>query len=295
MNRLSATAAFNQFSAEDEIEYEVQVEEPYEVFDEEDSSEDDQEEPVLPVHPYFHSFRDESLSINPAPEDEDYGKAATSYEEDVYTKEDPIVIKGSGKDPDSPYSKAHYKEMKALLKERVKPTRFKHSVSVAKTAKLMAKAYGVDPDMAKMAGLLHDWDKALSDEELRDRVDTYGIELDPYMVENMPWLLHGYTGAAALMDTHPEFDHALYQAIARHTLGAPNMSKLDMIIYVADKIEPGHFVPVYQELYKHIGQMDLFDLYFAVQRENLSYLIDSERPLNLDAVKVWNHCVNLRS
>ncbi|MGN0302428.1 MAG: nicotinate-nucleotide adenylyltransferase, partial [Anaerotardibacter sp.] len=61
----------------------------------------------------------------------------------------------------NPFSKENYEQMKALLKQRVKPSRFEHSVMVAKTAKKIAKAYGLDEDQAKMAGLLHDWDKAL--------------------------------------------------------------------------------------------------------------------------------------
>lgn len=219
--------------------------------------------------------------------------SAQAYEPDL---PDAVAPEGDASEKDDgPYSKAHYKEMKKLLKQRVKSSRYTHSVNVAKTARLMARAYGVDPDLARMTGLLHDWDKALSDEELRDRVDTYGLEIDPDIVNNMPWLLHGPTAAAVLADEHPEFEHGLYQAIARHTIGAPNMSKLDMIIYVADKIEPGHYVPVYRELYNRIGKMDLFDLYFAVQQENLSFLIDSGRPLNVDAVMVWNHCIKLRS
>lgn len=218
--------------------------------------------------------------------------SAQAYEPEL---PDAIELDDAAEKEDGPYSKAHYKEMKKLLKQRVKSSRYTHSVNVAKTARLMARAYGVDPDLARMTGLLHDWDKALSDEELRDRVDTYGLEIDPDIVNNMPWLLHGPTAAAVLADEHPEFEHGLYQAIARHTIGAPNMSKLDMIIYVADKIEPGHYVPVYRELYNRIGKMDLFDLYFAVQQENLSFLIDSGRPLNVDAVMVWNHCIKLRS
>lgn len=195
-----------------------------------------------------------------------------------------------------PYSKDEYKRLKKLLKARVSPSRHKHSVSVAKTARLMAKAYGVDPNMARMAGLLHDWDKCLSVDELQDRIDRFGVDVSEELVSDMPWLLHGPTAAAALeQEEQPQFDHAVYQAIERHTLGARNMSKLDMIVYVADKIEPGHLVPAYQALYNRIGRMDLFDLYYAVQQENLSYLISAGRPLNPDAVAVWNHCVKLRS
>lgn len=223
-----------------------------------------------------------------APEDPD---AVTDQQLDPLDAEEGVDVPVD----DGPYSKAEYKRMKKLLKKRVSPSRFKHSANVAKTARIMAKAYGVDPDMARMAGLLHDWDKCLSVEELHDRVDQFGLDVSEEMLNDMPWLLHGPTGAAALAHEHPQFDHAVYQAIGRHTLGARNMSKLDMIVFVADKIEPGHPVPAYQALYNRIGRMDLFDLFFAVQRENLSYLIDAGRPLNPEAVAVWNHCVKLRS
>ena len=137
------------------------------------------------------------------------------------------------------FDKEHYKAMKAQLKERVGKRRYKHSVGVAKTAKKMAKVYGLDPEQARMAGLVHDWDKCYRGEESTQRALDLGLEIDSAILYEMPWLLHGPTAALALSREFPEWGAETFQAIERHTCGAADMSPLDCIIYVADIIEPG--------------------------------------------------------
>lgn len=66
-----------------------------------------------------------------------------------------------GFDTEKPFGSQSYKHMKGLLMQRVNPSRYVHSISVAKTARKLARAYGYDGHVARMAGLLHDWDKAL--------------------------------------------------------------------------------------------------------------------------------------
>ena len=103
---------------------------------------------------------------------------------------------------EKPFSNANYKRMKALLRRRVKPSRYVHSVMVAETAEKMAQAdLDVDPRVATHGlcpDLLHDWDKALSPKRLRDRIATYGLDIDGPTQINMPQLLHGPTAAAVL-------------------------------------------------------------------------------------------------
>ena len=102
----------------------------------------------------------------------------------------------TGLNENKPFGSTSYKYMKGLLMQRVNPARYVHSLSVAKTARKIARAYGYDPHVARMAGLLHDWDKALSPTRLADRVKHYNIAVDPEVVESTPWVLHGITAAA---------------------------------------------------------------------------------------------------
>ena len=78
-----------------------------------------------------------------------------------------------GFDGEKPFSSQSYKHMKGLLMQRVNPSRYVHSISVAKTARKLARAYGYDGHIARMAGLLHDWDKALLPAQLQQRI-AYG-------------------------------------------------------------------------------------------------------------------------
>ncbi|MBQ1983373.1 MAG: HD domain-containing protein, partial [Spirochaetaceae bacterium] len=47
-------------------------------------------------------------------------------------------------------------EVKALLKRRLKESRYIHSIGVADTAKELAGLHGADPQKAYLAGLVHD-------------------------------------------------------------------------------------------------------------------------------------------
>ena len=55
-----------------------------------------------------------------------------------------------------------FEEMRRRLEGRVKPSRYLHSMGVSQTAEQLARIYGADENDAAVAGLLHDWDKALS-------------------------------------------------------------------------------------------------------------------------------------
>lgn len=191
-------------------------------------------------------------------------------------------------DFENPFGSQSYKHMKGLLMQRVSPSRYVHSISVAKTARKLARAYGYDGHVARMAGLLHDWDKALLPDKLQQRVDDFALPISVAEVQNMPWTLHGPTAAAVLRRDFPCFGEEVFQAIDRHTVAAPDMAPLDMIVYVADKIEPTHDVAEYKRLYKQIGTVGLDELFYAVLKEGMAYLVRAGKPISYDSVMVWN-------
>lgn len=196
-----------------------------------------------------------------------------------------------GLDEGKPFGSQSYKHMKGLLMQRVNPSRYVHSISVAKTARKLARVYGYDGHIARMAGLLHDWDKALLPAQLQQRISDFDLKVSPDVINGMPWVLHGPTAAAVLRRDFPCFGEEVLQAIERHTVGAPDMAPLDMIVFVADKIEPTHDVAEYKRLYKQIGTMSLEELFYAVLKEGMSYLVRAGKPISYDSVTVWN-CYN---
>lgn len=200
----------------------------------------------------------------------------------------PTLTEGTGFNPDKPFGSASYKAMKGLLMQRVSPSRYVHSLSVAKTARKLARAYDYDEHVARMAGLLHDWDKALDPDKLAARVERYGLAIDEESLASMPWLLHSPTAAAVLAEEFPCFGDEVFRAIERHTEAAPAMGTLDMIVFVADKIEPTHDVAEYKRLYKQMGDMPLEELFFAVLKEGMAHLVRVNRPISVGSVAAWN-------
>ena len=156
-------------------------------------------------------------------------------------------------------SEEFYKERRDELEKRVGPRRFKHSLGVSETAAALARVYGADKTAARMAGLLHDWDKGYDDPGILARADELGMELDAEL-SAMPRVLHGLTAAVALGRAFPELPPKVLAAVERHTLGAVDMSDLDMIVYIADALAPAPKRKMEQKLLEKVGQLTLHDL-----------------------------------
>ncbi|MBC7326261.1 MAG: HD domain-containing protein, partial [Moorella sp. (in: Bacteria)] len=61
-----------------------------------------------------------------------------------------------------------------LLAARLPAGRYRHSLGVADTAVELAAKNGVDPEQARLAGLLHDYARDLPPAELLDLAGTAG-------------------------------------------------------------------------------------------------------------------------
>jgi predicted HD superfamily hydrolase involved in NAD metabolism len=178
---------------------------------------------------------------------------------------------------------------------QAKPRRFRHSLSVADTACALACAYQVDPYEATLAGLLHDWDKVLDDSQQLERARELGVDLGVDLRLVSP-LLHGLTAARTLPQRYPFVGAAVWQAIERHTIGAADMSALDMVVFVADGIEP---------LRPHTGGVravremldacePLENLFFSSFSLGMSYVIETRRYLYPGTLEIYNQLVLAR-
>jgi len=173
------------------------------------------------------------------------------------------------------------------LKERLRPKRFAHSISVARTAKHYAGIYGVDVSQATRAGLVHDWDKCFVGQEVFDRCLELGVEL-PEGYEHLEAIFHSITGARALAIRFPQLEPEILQAISRHTAGAVEMSPLDMVIFVADMIEPTRTYEALEPLRDLVGEVELAELFARCYEATVLFLASKRRYLHPDTARVWN-------
>lgn len=174
------------------------------------------------------------------------------------------------------------------VSQRLSGKRLVHSFGVSQTALWFARREGIDEFDAAAAGLLHDWDKKLPEDELWAKVERYGLDVP--CVEGALPVLHGLTAAASLPQDYPELSGEVFQAIARHTTGAVGMTALDMAVYVADMLEPQRTGDFVEELRALSLNAALRQVYAESVRVGLIYLLESGRFVYPSALEVWNDC-----
>ena len=140
-----------------------------------------------------------------------------------------------------------YQQAEDMVRRTLSPKRFLHTMNVKKLAVRMAQHYGVDTEKAALAAVLHDSAKELPRTELLQIMQDNAIIKKG--TQNRPepvW--HGIC-AAILAKTHWNVqDEEILSAIACHTTGKENMSKLDKILFLADMTSAERDYPGVEEL-----------------------------------------------
>lgn len=116
--------------------------------------------------------------------------------------------------------------------------RFNHTLRVAKTAMQIARA--VAPKKVKkayIAGMYHDVAKEFNETTILSMVKNYDKKLYPTV-----HTLHGICSAMYIKDNFYINDEEILDAIRNHVSPPMECSTLSMILYCADKLEPGRTV-----------------------------------------------------
>ncbi len=157
-------------------------------------------------------------------------------------------------------------EIKIKLKE-FNPSLYNHSIGTMEEAEKLALNYGVDVKKAKVAGLLHDCGKKMTGE--------------------MDNLTHSKLSAEFAKETFNIKDLEILKAIRYHTTGRENMTMLDKIIFIADKIEPRRKYDKVDELriiaYKNIDEAIIKSL-----ESTIEYVKMRNAKLDYESLKTLN-------
>lgn len=178
-------------------------------------------------------------------------------------------------------------EMRRTLQRRLKKNRFAHSIGVANTAVKLAKCFGVDETKAYVAGLLHDCARQYENDELPAQALVRGIEIGE-VERAIPLLLHAYIGAKMIKEIYGVDDAQIAQAIYRHTVGAPDMTPLDKIIYFADMIEPNRNYPGVEKLRALAETAELDEILLTALSESIIFVVQKNSLVHPDTVAARN-------
>ncbi|MDR1850754.1 MAG: bis(5'-nucleosyl)-tetraphosphatase (symmetrical) YqeK [Mycoplasmataceae bacterium] len=126
-----------------------------------------------------------------------------------------------------------YNDLRKKIKKILSKYRYEHTLSVAEYAYKLAIIHGIDPKKAYLAGLLHDVAKELPEK------DIIKLTKDDKRFATYPNVktLHGIASAVYAKKYFNILDEDVLDAISQHVIPAKRISKLAMIIYIADKLD----------------------------------------------------------
>ena len=171
------------------------------------------------------------------------------------------------------------KLLQKQMKEELSEDRYEHTLGVLYTAESLAMRYGVDMTKAAVAGLLHDCAKCIPNAQKIKLCKKHDIEISE-MEEKYPSLLHAKLGAYMAEKAYGVSDPEILSAIKWHTTGKPDMSMLDIIIYMADYIEPNRDKAPNLKQIRKLCFENIEEALYQVLEGTLAYL--SDRPDMID-------------
>ena len=134
-------------------------------------------------------------------------------------------------------SGADFLKMCKNVRRRMGIGRYRHCAGVARMAEKLAARYGAPRLKSRIAGILHDIARSWTAEDLLGYAEQNGIVISSE-ARLAPVLLHAAVGADIARREFGVHDPEVLGAIVHHTVAGPNMTELEIIVYIADTIEP---------------------------------------------------------
>lgn len=172
--------------------------------------------------------------------------------------------------PDARSGIAFIRLCRRVREEIAQSHRYAHTLSVARLADRLAQAHSEDAWRARLAGMLHDLARLYAPERLLAECEARKMKMDDFE-RSHPVVLHARLGAELARERYGVEDEAVLSAIRAHTLGAGRMSRLDVVLYLADGLEPGRNFPERAAL-EALAFRDLGAAMRATLRSTIAYL-----------------------
>lgn len=178
-------------------------------------------------------------------------------------------------------------EIELWLKNKLSNKLYRHSLAVQEMSTQLAKIYNVDKEKASIAGLIHDCAKSLPKKEMLSYSNQLDIPIDE-IIKRHPILLHATLGAKIAKDKFGITDEEILNAIASHSLGSKNMTKLDKILYIADSAEPNRDYPEAEIIRKLAYDGELDRALLEAINQKIIYVVRKNAILHPLSVEVRN-------
>ncbi|WP_010094128.1 bis(5'-nucleosyl)-tetraphosphatase (symmetrical) YqeK [Ornithinibacillus scapharcae] len=182
------------------------------------------------------------------------------------------------------------KDALAFVENYLTKERFEHTKRVAETAVVLANQYHVSEENAEIASIFHDYCKYRPLEEMKRIIQTTYLPKDLLLYHHELW--HGPVASVKIEEEYGIADDEIKSAIYYHTTGRANMSDLELVVFVADYIEPGRNFPGLDEV-REMAKKDLIRAAWMVSRNTIQYLMQKNNRIYPDTFYAYNDLTRL--
>lgn len=188
----------------------------------------------------------------------------------------------------SSYISSHNLYLKERIKEYLTTKRYNHTLSVARTALLINKKanLGLEKHKVEQAALLHDIAKYINEDEANKIMQS----IYPNYINESKKVIHQYIGEYIAKKHFLVSDKDVLNAIKFHTTGRANMSTLEKLIYVSDKIEPTRDFNTEEMINACINNFEKG--FILVLSNNKKYIESKTSITNIDTVECFKYYLN---
>lgn len=173
------------------------------------------------------------------------------------------------------------------LQENVSNHRLQHILGVESTCINLARCHQLDEERAAQAGLMHDLAKFFSPRKLLKIAAAADLTVDQICLDH-PHLLHADIGAVVAQQEFGVKDPEILTAIANHTLGAPQMSKLSCVVFIADVLEPNRGDSEKLRSMRIVAEQNLYKCVQQTSDYSLEYLLSKHKTIHPRTVMTRN-------
>ncbi len=178
-----------------------------------------------------------------------------------------------------------------LIKKNLSKERYEHSLRVIETAKKLAEIHRVDIDKVELASALHDYSKCEEETYLKQYIIDHNIDSDLLNYNKELW--HSHVGAHYAQFTLGISDHSTLNAIKYHTTGRAHMDEIELVVFIADFIEPARKIPGI-DIIRDMAKKDLHEAALLIFKASLPYLISLEAIVYPGTIEAYNDLIKLK-
>lgn len=176
------------------------------------------------------------------------------------------------------------------LQKMISKVRFDHTVRVLNTARELATHYNTNEESVQLAVIFHDYAKEIADDILKQYIIKH--QLDDRLLSFHKELWHGPVAAHIVQQKYGIKNKSVLNAIYYHTTGRANMDMVELIVFVADYIEPNRSFPGLNDVREH-AFINIHKAALMKLKNTILYLIKQNALIFPDTFYAYNDLTTL--